>query len=125
LIDKLNGDADMGWNTYNRGKPMTPRQLAKLLDPYGIKPKTVRQKDGTTPKGYERADFWDAFERYIKPDPARQPATATLKPAPPGEVAATAQHEWNAPDSPATGAERFGVADTPQVSTDTPDDAPF
>lgn len=125
LIDKLNGDADMGWNTYNRGKPMTPRQLAKLLDPYGIKPKTVRQKDGTTPKGYERTDFWDAFERYIKPDPARQPATTTLKPATSGAVAATAQQEGNAPDAPPTGAERFGVADTPHVSPDIPDDAPF
>ena len=125
LIDKLNGDADMGWNTYNRGKPMTPRQLAKLLDPYGIKPKTVRQKDGTTPKGYERADFWDAFDRYIKPEPARQPTIQTLKPATSGEVAATAQQDGHVPAAPLTGAERCGVADTPPVSPDIPDEAPF
>ena len=31
---------------------------------YGIKPKTVRQKHGT-PKGYDAAQFEDAFARYL------------------------------------------------------------
>jgi putative DNA primase/helicase len=72
LIDRLTADEDMGWVTYNRGKPLTPRQLAKLLSAYQIKPKTVRQPKsthsptGSTPKGYDVADFEDAFRRYLK-----------------------------------------------------------
>jgi putative DNA primase/helicase len=63
LIEKLTDDGELGWATYNRGKPITPRQLAKQLAVYGIKPKTVRQPKtplephGSTPKGYEVADF--------------------------------------------------------------------
>jgi hypothetical protein len=44
---------------------------------YGIRPKTVRQPKtplephGSTPKGYEVADFSDAFARYLKPERAQ------------------------------------------------------
>ena len=64
LITKLTQDDEKSWSTYNRGKPITPRQLAKQLTAYGIKPKTVRQKHGT-PKGYDAAQFEDAFARYL------------------------------------------------------------
>lgn len=70
LIALLVGDPDMGWATYNRGKPLTPRQLASHLASYDIKPKTVRQPKseghpkGSTPKGYVIADFHDTFDRY-------------------------------------------------------------
>ena len=67
LLDKLTVDADLGWNTYNKGFPLTPRQLAKNLEPYGIRPKTVRMSEKHTPKGYEVRDFQDAFDRYLKP----------------------------------------------------------
>ena len=33
-------------------KPLTPNGLARLLKPFGISPNTIRQHDGTTPKGY-------------------------------------------------------------------------
>ena len=64
-------DEENSWATYNRGKPLTPRQLAKLLAPYGIKPKTVRV-NGRTPKGYDKSQFVDAFARYL-PDPENLP----------------------------------------------------
>ena len=64
LIDALAADDEQGWATYNRGKPITPRQLAKLLAGYGIRPKTVRF-GSHTPKGYERSQFADAFARYL------------------------------------------------------------
>jgi putative DNA primase/helicase len=67
LIEALTKDNDeMPWSTYNRGKPMTPRQLAKQLGAYDIKSRTVRSKNGT-PKGYYAADFKDAFARYLSP----------------------------------------------------------
>jgi putative DNA primase/helicase len=90
LIQVLCGDEEKSWSTYNRGKPLTPRQLAKQLDVYGIKPKTVRQKNGKTPKGYDAAQFDDAFARYLK---AEQVPPGAIPGAPigdaPGEVAAT------------------------------------
>ena len=64
LIDALTADDEQGWATYNWGKPITPRQLAKLLAGYGIRPKTVRFGPHT-PKGYERSQFADAFARYL------------------------------------------------------------
>lgn len=67
LIKKLCRDEEMGWATYNRGKELTPRQLSKYLSAYNLKPRTVRQRDGTTPKGYYLEEFQDVFNRYLKP----------------------------------------------------------
>lgn len=64
LIFELCEDEELGWSTYYRGKPLTPRQLAKLLGQYGIQSKTVRDKY-STPKGYELAQFSDVFARYL------------------------------------------------------------
>lgn len=71
LIAALAGDDEKPWATYNRGKELTPRQLSKLLAPYGIKPKTVRM-NGRTPKGYDAPQFTDAFARYLA-DPEKLP----------------------------------------------------
>ncbi|WIT12907.1 DUF3631 domain-containing protein [Paucibacter sediminis] len=100
LISMLIADDDMGWCTYNRGKPLTPRQLAKLLDAYSIKPKTVRQPktplepNGSTPKGYDVGDFNDAFTRYLKadvPNACPEPQASTSPPTCLTDVAATEQ----------------------------------
>lgn len=65
LIAALVDDDEKSWATYNRGKPLTPRQLAKQLSVYGIKSKTVRLGHAKTPKGYEVSQFDDAFGRYL------------------------------------------------------------
>ena len=49
---------------------MTTTQLARLLAPYVIRPKTIRLTNESTSKGYLLADFGDAFAR----DPSRQSA---------------------------------------------------
>ena len=66
LIAALVADEEHGWATYNRGRPLTPRQLAKQLLAYGIQPKTVRMAHGSTPKGYDADQFADAFSRYLQ-----------------------------------------------------------
>ncbi|PCI52971.1 MAG: hypothetical protein COB36_14015 [Alphaproteobacteria bacterium] len=67
LIDYLCEDDMRPWATYNRGKPFTPRQLAKRLSEYGIEPKVIRI--GTmTPRGFDVGQFEDAFSRYIPSD---------------------------------------------------------
>ena len=63
LIAELVSDEEKSWATYNRGRPLTPRQLAKLLSGY-LRPKTVRF-GSRTPKGYEASQFTDAFARYL------------------------------------------------------------
>jgi hypothetical protein len=47
---------------------MTPRQLAKRLEDYGIRPKTQRMGYDRA-KGYDLADMRDAFVRYLSPTP--------------------------------------------------------
>lgn len=66
LIKKLVDDAEGPWATYNRGQPLTPRQLSKMLSAYDIKSKTVRLGPHETPKGYDRGQFADAFSRYLE-----------------------------------------------------------
>ena len=65
LIKALIDDVEAPWATYNRGRPLTPRQLSKMLSAYDIKSKTVRLGPHQTPKGYDRDQFADAFSRYL------------------------------------------------------------
>src|SRR6185369_8106674 len=70
LAQELIDIPDSRWGTYGRNdKPITAAQISRLLKPYGIKSGSVRiPKDaGTTPKGFLRAWFEDAFERYLTP----------------------------------------------------------
>ena len=67
LLELLTNDPEMGWSTYNRGSPLTVRQLAKSLGVYGIRSKTVRMPSGLTPKGYEIREFDEVFKRYLSP----------------------------------------------------------
>jgi putative DNA primase/helicase len=66
------------WSSMGRsGKPLTPGRLARRLAGFDIPSGTIRiGKD--TAKGYQRAAFADAFERYLT-DPAAMPET-TLTP---------------------------------------------
>jgi hypothetical protein len=63
MVDALSKMEDRPWPEWHRGKPITPRQIAKLLGPFGVTPKTVRTNG--TAKGYKLDDFKDAFERYL------------------------------------------------------------
>lgn len=58
---------DRPWPEWRRGKPITPRQIARLLEPFGIKP-AARRDGGTVFKGYTKAQFVDVFTRYLGDD---------------------------------------------------------
>jgi hypothetical protein len=66
LIDRLVADPERPWAEYRRGKPLTPRQLGGLLRPFGILSGTVHEAGQPDAKGYQRAAFQDAWERYIR-----------------------------------------------------------
>mgnify|MGYP001170051897 CR=1 FL=1 len=65
LIQALCEDDEKSWATYNRGKPITPRQVAKKLKDYGIASKNVKMGYNEVNKGFEVAQFQEAFARYL------------------------------------------------------------
>lgn len=68
LIAALIADDEAAWATWNRGRALTARQLGKMLQGYGIKTKALRLGYEVA-KGYDRAQFADAFGRYLTPTP--------------------------------------------------------
>lgn len=81
LITALIGDDESAWSSWNRGRPLNPRQLSKMLKAYGVNSKTFR--DGyETAKGFELSQFKDAFLRYLAPPPeiSVTPVTHTASP---------------------------------------------
>jgi putative DNA primase/helicase len=84
LVTGLIAREDRPWAEFGRArKPITAIRLASLLRPYKIKPGTIRigPGDRDTAKGYKRAQFIDAFERYLPP-----PAKAAVTPSQPNEL---------------------------------------
>lgn len=65
LINYLCEDVEANWVTYSHGKQISPKQLAKLLGGYDIASKTVRFGVYDTAKGYYKAQFLDAWARYV------------------------------------------------------------
>lgn len=67
LLEALIADEEAPWATWNRGKPMSPRQLSAKLADFGVKSGTVRQGFDTK-KGYSLVQLTDAFSRYLSAD---------------------------------------------------------
>ncbi|MBN0466548.1 DUF3631 domain-containing protein, partial [Pseudomonas aeruginosa] len=68
LLDALLSDDESPWATWNRGKPISTRQLSGKLGDFGIKSKQIRIGSDSK-KGYEIKDFLDAFNRYLSANP--------------------------------------------------------
>jgi hypothetical protein len=64
LADALNELEDAPWGAWNDGKGITTRELGKKFAPYGILARSMRGDDWRG-NGYERAQFEDAWARYI------------------------------------------------------------
>lgn len=67
-----------------RGRSLDARGLASRLRPFGIRPKKIRVEDRTL-QGYDRADFGDAWGRYLSPfrlehDSDRNTGTSQVRP---------------------------------------------
>lgn len=76
LLDGLHRLDEAPWGDWF-GKPLSPRALARLLHRYGVRSRTVRLDDGTTPKGFLREQFEDPWNRYLPSEapPKRHNAT--------------------------------------------------
>jgi putative DNA primase/helicase len=64
LIRLLCSDEEKPWATFNRGRSISPRQVAKRLKEYGILSHTIRIGSETA-KGYTVDQFREAFSRYL------------------------------------------------------------
>jgi hypothetical protein len=137
ILDALHKLEDAPWPDWY-GHPLTTRDLAKLLRPYDVRAKNVREHGTGEPrKGYTRADLHEPWARYVplhplhppqEPESPGQPrsddvadsgppsATSATSPGPVADVA-------EAQDPSATGltcdvAHVADVADTPSSNGD-------
>ena len=82
LVAELVKMEERPWPEWRGDKPLTVRQLARLLAPFEVRPKQIRLGNVTV-KGYAVADFKDAFDRYLPRDPKqpKQSSTGAEEPA--------------------------------------------
>jgi hypothetical protein len=71
LLARLNALDEAPWGDL-KGKPLDERGLARRLRQFDIKPKVIRI-GGSTPRGYAKDDFFDAWKRYL-PQQSATPA---------------------------------------------------
>jgi hypothetical protein len=57
-------DANPYWSEFNHGKTLSAGSLGRLLKPYGIHHRKLRV-GASTPWGYQRNSFTDAWARYL------------------------------------------------------------
>jgi putative DNA primase/helicase len=68
LLALLHEDATKPWLTYGKlAKPITERQVARLLEDFKVYPRTIRRPGEKTARGYVRSSFVEAFESYLQP----------------------------------------------------------
>lgn len=72
ILDHLHAMQERPWPEWKDRGPLSARQLASVLHPFGINPIKWRQ-DETTKRGYDPAHFSDAFSRYLPPMPPQAP----------------------------------------------------
>lgn len=80
MCDELSNLEEQPWNEFNRGRPITPRNLAMLLKHFKITP--IKENFGLTSKrGYKSEQFKEVFLRYLpnnkseKSDTENEPTT--------------------------------------------------
>ena len=65
LIAHLCFDPSKQWSSYNKGNPITARQLGGLLKPFGVTSHDLYYRDGNA-KGYIRKEVRKAYKKHIR-----------------------------------------------------------
>jgi Protein of unknown function (DUF3631) len=71
ILEALHKLEDGPWADWF-GHPLTTRELAKLLRPYQVESRNIREHGGSPRKGYARADLHDAWARYVPLHPLHE-----------------------------------------------------
>lgn len=82
LLERLKTDPEAPWASYGP-TGLTAMKLGAILREYDIRSSNIRFPDGTQAKGYQRADFLDAWARYC---PSVAPSPPSIEPSPEGDV---------------------------------------
>jgi hypothetical protein len=85
VLERLHKLDEAPWADWY-GHPLSTRDLAKLLRPFGVRAKNVREPGGEPRKGYARADLHEPWARYVPLRPLRPPHDGET-PAQPGQQA--------------------------------------
>ncbi|WP_433254427.1 DUF3631 domain-containing protein [Streptosporangium sp. CA-135522] len=82
LLERLKADPEAPWADYGPNG-LTAMKLGAILREYEIRSANIRFLDGTQAKGYQRADFLDAWARYcplpVVPEPPEHSEIALLE----------------------------------------------
>ena len=65
LIAELCEDVEAPWRYYDKGRPITPRQLAHILKQFGVFSRQIRIDNTKTLKGYLKVDLLQCFSDYL------------------------------------------------------------
>jgi hypothetical protein len=92
ILERLAKVEEAPWATWHRGDPLSPRSLAGLLRPYGVRSVNVRSAAGQA-KGYRWADLVEPWRRYVDgwhdpgapPSQPSQPSQSDESAAQPGD----------------------------------------
>jgi putative DNA primase/helicase len=82
LVAALVADPERPWAEWARGRPLTQRQLARLLKPFCIISQTVHTPGFKDAKGYRRIDFEEAWSAYL---PGQNPPSHQFCPSDPSK----------------------------------------
>ena len=63
ILEELIAMEGRPWSEYKRGKPLSPRGLSGLLNPFKVRPGTIRTDEGTS-RGYKRKDLERVWKSY-------------------------------------------------------------
>ncbi len=116
ILDALHKLEDAPWADWY-GHPLASKDLSKLLRPFDVRPKDVREPGGANRKGYTRADLHQPWARYVPrhprhprhdDEPAAQPgrdpvADSAMPPATPATTAGPVASVAAGQSPPATG----------------------
>lgn len=99
IVKALTAEEDRPWREFKGRSPVTVVEVARLLRPFGVGPKSIWSKgpEKKSSKGYDLAELEPMFERYLDPEPAEpaEPSSPndlrpTGEPAVAGETGAVA-----------------------------------
>jgi hypothetical protein len=107
LLEFLHTMDDRTWDDWNKGKPMSPKDLAALLQPFGIRPHNHRTGPKTVPKGYKLEHLEPNWTRHLPPQtwstaPRPEVSVDMLAQRFRATVAADSQNNQNPPTSTET-----------------------
>lgn len=125
LVAALVAISDAPWNDI-RGSFLNQATLANFLRPFDVRPKTIRQPGGSTPKGYVVAGeggLAEAWERNLRPDdegdqaqPEDAPAPIPSRPATPATPATSQVKPRKSVSVPVAGSATVAASATTPVT---------